>query len=299
VTASTSDPTGSRHGHDVPVPETRWICLAVSAILVAAVLVLWIAPGRTDELFAWPIKPEMTPLFMGSAYGAGAFFFARGFVSTRWHHISAGFPGIAVFAALMFLATLIHWDKFNHGDAPFVAAASFYAWTIVYAISPLLVAWAWVRNRHTDAGAPDALDAIVPRGLRVVVGVGGAAGAAFGALLFLVPDLGVDHWPWELTPLTARVMGSFLVEGGLIALFLARDERWSAWRTLTQTTVVGASLLLVSTARAWSDWDDRAFSRLILLAVAATLASAVVLHVVMDRRARRAPVDATESPAST
>jgi len=28
----------------------------------------------------------------------------------------------------MLIATLAHWDKFNHGDAPFLAAVCFYAW---------------------------------------------------------------------------------------------------------------------------------------------------------------------------
>lgn len=35
-------------------------------------MILWGLPGRTHTLWAWTIKPEMTPIFMGSAYGAGA-----------------------------------------------------------------------------------------------------------------------------------------------------------------------------------------------------------------------------------
>lgn len=281
-----ADAAGRHPGDDRPVRETRWICLFVAAILVAAVVLLWIAPGRTDELWAWTIKPSMTPLFMGSAYAAGAYFFARGFRTTRWHRIAAGFPGIAVFAALMFVATLIHWEKFNHGDAPAAAAASFYGWTIVYAIAPLLVGGAWLRNRGADPGTPERPDAVVPGALRVVVASGGAAAVAIGAVIFAAPDVGVDHWPWALTPLTARVVASFVVEGGLIALFLARDARWSAWRILTQTTVVGAGFLLVSVARAWNDWERGALTWVLLPALAATLLGALALHVALDRRAR-------------
>ena len=41
---------------------------------------------------------------------------------------------VAVFAGLMLIATLIHWDSFNHGHAPFVGAAVFFGWVIVYVV---------------------------------------------------------------------------------------------------------------------------------------------------------------------
>ncbi len=273
---------------DQPVAETRWACLFVAVVLVAGVSLLWIAPGQTDDLWAWTIKPEMTPLFMGSAYAAGAFFFARGFRTTRWHRISSGFPGIAIFAVLMFVATLLHWDKFNHGDAPFIAATAFFGWTIVYAISPLLVGWVWLRNRSVDTGAAESEDAVVAGAVRGGVAVCGAAAVAFGAVIYLVPDVGIDHWPWDLTPLTARVMASFLVESGVIALFLAREKRWTGWRILTQTSIIGALLLLVSAARAWDDWDGGALTWVFLAALAGTILAASALHVRLDRKARPA-----------
>ena len=49
---------------DRPTAETRWVCLAIASILLAAVVLLLGGPGDTDELFAWPVTPEMTPLFM-------------------------------------------------------------------------------------------------------------------------------------------------------------------------------------------------------------------------------------------
>jgi hypothetical protein len=46
-----------------------------------------------------------------------------------------------------------------------------------------------------------------------------AAGAlAAGALTFAVPDIAVDVWPWQLTPLTARVIASLTVQVGVGAL---------------------------------------------------------------------------------
>ena len=43
----------------------------------------------------------------------------------------------------MLIATLIHWDRFNHGDAPALAAIAFYGWVIVYIVSPFAVVALW------------------------------------------------------------------------------------------------------------------------------------------------------------
>jgi hypothetical protein len=64
----------------------------------------------------------------------------------------------------MLIATVIHWDRFNHGDAPTLAAIAFYAWTVVYVISPFAVFAIWWRNRATDPRVPDADDPRVPAG---------------------------------------------------------------------------------------------------------------------------------------
>ena len=121
---------------DHVLPETRWASLVVFCILVPAVIVLWGMPDKTADLWAWTIMPELTPIFMGAGYGGGAYFFWRTYPAKRWHPSSAGVFGAAFFAGLMLIATLVHWDKFNHGDAPFLAAVCFYAWVGVYILSP-------------------------------------------------------------------------------------------------------------------------------------------------------------------
>lgn len=66
-----------------------------------AVIILWGAPGRTHDLWAWTIKPDLTPIFLGSGYGAGAYFFWRTFRASCWHPSSAGVFSAAGFAAAM------------------------------------------------------------------------------------------------------------------------------------------------------------------------------------------------------
>jgi hypothetical protein len=44
----------------------------VFAILVPALVILWGMPDRTADAWAWTIEPDLTPIFLGAGYGAGA-----------------------------------------------------------------------------------------------------------------------------------------------------------------------------------------------------------------------------------
>ena len=282
---------------------TRWAALAVFVILVPAVVVLWGVPGRTEDLWAWGIKPELMAVFLGAGYGAGAYFFWRTFRAERWHPSSPGVLGASVFAGLMLIATIIHWDRFNHGDAPALAAVAFYGWTIVYILSPFAVFALWWRNRTIDRGAPAAHDAVVPRAARVAARVFAAAALVGGLLFFVVPEVAIDIWPWTLTPLTARVLASFTVQVGVGALMLSRDSRWSAWRLIVQTFFVAAALLLVGAIRAFGDFDQgNPVTWLYLGGLMGTAAALGLLYRRMQRRLahRKAlpPVAVSVSPVT-
>ena len=80
---------------------------------------------------------------------------------------------------------------------------------------------------------------------------------AFGAAIvfFLFPSTAIDLWPWQLTPLTSRVIGSFTAQVGAGALLLSADPRWGSWRLIVQTFFVAVGLLLVGAVRAWDAFD--------------------------------------------
>jgi hypothetical protein len=237
------------------LPVTRWAALVVFCILVPAVIVLWGTPDKTAIRWAWPIKPDLTPIFLGSGYGAGAYFFLRTFRARTWHPSSAGVLGASVFAGLMLVATLLHWDKFNHGHGPFLAAFAFWGWTIVYIVSPLVVFALWWRNRRTDPREPVPGEPVLPAWVLLGARAFGAAALVAAAVAFLSPTTAIDVWPWKLTPLTARVLASFTAQVGVGALVLSFDRRWSAWRLIVQTFFVATVFLLIGAARAWDDFD--------------------------------------------
>jgi len=101
--------TATRDDRDGRIlPATHWASLVVFAILVPALVILWGMPDRTADAWSWTIMPDLTPIFLGAGYGAGAYFFLRTFLSKQFHPSAAGIFGAGFFATLMLIATLLH-----------------------------------------------------------------------------------------------------------------------------------------------------------------------------------------------
>ncbi len=256
--------------------ETRWLSWIVVAVLVPAVVVLWGFPGNTEDFWSWPIAIDMSQIFMGAGYGAGAYFFTRAALASRWHTVSAGVLSAAFFAAVLCVVTIVHWDGFNHGDAPFWAAFAFYGWVIVYGAAPLVVGGLWLRNRRTDPERPEPGEPIVSAGVRLAARTVAAALGATALALLLWPSLGVDHGPWALTPTTTRALAGYMAQVAFGALLVSRDERWSSWRLLLQAFLVATALLLVGVARAWGEIETGRVSAWLFLGGLVGMALAIL-----------------------
>ena len=275
---------------DRVLPSMRWVALVVVLVLLPALVILWGMPGETADLWAWTIMPDLTPIFMGAGYGAGAYFFARVFLSRRWHIGAVGVISAAAFAALMLITTLLHWDKFNHGDAPTLAALAFYGWVGVYIASPFVVAGLWWLNQRTDPGTPQPGEIIVPPIVRMAARLAGVGALAVAAVVLIEPSVAIDNWGWTLSPLTARVLACFTAQVGVGFLLLSRDERWSTWKLLVETFLIAVALLLVGAARAWDALDtDNWLTYAYVVGLALGAVSLAGLYAAMERsRASRA-----------
>jgi hypothetical protein len=273
---------------DRVLDATKWTSFVVVLVLVPSLVILWGLPGRTADLWAWTIKPELTPIFMGAGYGAGAYFFARVFVGRRWHHGAAGVLGAAVFAALMLLTTVIHYDKFNHGHARVLAATAFYLWVFVYIVSPFVVGALWYLNQRTDPGVPEPVDAVVSPTVRLIARAGALCALVAAAAVLVDPNLAIDNWGWKLTPLTARVIACFTAQVGVGFLMLSLDARWSTWKLLVETFLIAVALLLVGAARADGAFDTtRALAWAYVAGLALCGLALAGLYVTLERAARR------------
>ncbi|WP_456846978.1 hypothetical protein [Cellulomonas sp. P5_C6] len=255
----------------------------VSAIIVPFLLLAWAVlypwPGDTDRLFAWTIASSLTAMVLGSAYLGGAYFFVRAARASRWHTIKAGFPPVGLFATLMGVATVLHWDTFSHDHV------AFWLWVLLYLTTPFLIAWVWWRNRPHDAPASQT-DLLLPGPAAGAIGAVGALALVTGLFLFVVPAAAVTIWPWPLTPLTARVMGAVFCLGSAgIGAF--RERRWSSARIPVQVALVMLVLLLVAGVRARAELDPAGpLTWLVVVGFVGLTVLTVALYVRMERRSR-------------
>ena len=192
--------------------ETRWVAGLVIPFLVVAFIILFIFPDQTGMLFAWKIQPSMSAMMLGSAYAGGIYFFTGVLRSRQWHKVKVGFLPVIAFASLLGIATILHWDKFNHSHV------SFFAWAGLYFTTPFIVSFVWLRNRKQDAGNSVEQDTIIPYTWRLIMGAFGSITLVISLFLFLQPGMLISLWPWTLTPLTARVMGAMFALPGLVGL---------------------------------------------------------------------------------
>lgn len=240
----------------VPAKDDRILLVTrVAAVVVLAVLglawwALYLHPAETDERFAWPLQPEMTAMLMGAGYGSAILFFVAVLVGKHWHRVTLGFLPTTAFIFLLVIATALHWDRFNHGHPPF------FLWVSVYAITPVAVPALWWINRRRDPGTLESRDVILPTPLRTALIVFGGVLAAIALLMFVLPELVIDVWPWSLTPLSARTVAAFVALPAVAWLVMAVDRRWSAARVMVATVALGLAMLLIAVWRAWPDFDQ-------------------------------------------
>jgi hypothetical protein len=249
---------------------TRALALFIAPFLLVAFVILYGFPGETERLWSWTIRAHLTSMVLASAYLGGCFFFLRVLRERRWTAMQGGFVAVALFATLLGVATIVHWDKFNHGSV------AFWLWAGLYFTAPFLVVAAWLAN-HAHAAPPTAAEARVGTLPRAFLALTGGWALLTGAALFLLPTWALTWWAWPLTPLTSRVIGATFCLGSA-SLVLVRDPRWVSVRLLVQTQVVMATLILVAMLRARGElFGGRPVTWLLVIGLGVLLAGGVAL----------------------
>ena len=194
----------------------RFYVVAAGLAAVAGFLLFPLA-SETEDYFSWTIEPPLSAAFMGAAYWAALVLFAWAAGQRSWATARTAMPAVATIAVLLLATTLIHLDKFDF-DSLFG-----WFWLVVYcAVTPLL-AWALVRQLRV-AGAVERGRNPLPAAARLVLAVEALAFAGFGLALVIAPTDAASAWPWELTPLTARAIASFLIGFAVAAGFALWED---------------------------------------------------------------------------
>ena len=225
----------------------RFLSAVIVPFLLVGFVVLYLFPGETKRLFAWTINPTMTSMVLASAYLGGAYFFVRVLRERHWNVVKTGFLSVALFASLLGIATIVHWDKFNHRHV------AFWLWAGLYFTTPFLVLVGWSANRRF--AAPAGLDERRLGGFaRWSVGLIGLLALVQGIVMFLAPTQVIPVWPWALTPLTCRVIGAIFCLGSA-GIQVLIDPRWSTVRLMLQVEALMVVFILIGAVRARAEFD--------------------------------------------
>jgi hypothetical protein len=219
---------------------TRFLAAIIVPILLAAFIMLYLFPDDSGRLFAWPIKPPLSAMLLGATYLGGAYYFSRVFLSRQWHTVRLGLIPVSVFAGILGIATLLHWDKFTHGHISFIL------WAFLYFTLPFVIPLVWYLNQRVNQNQPLDAEKRFSAGLRLATGVVGAVMLLSSAILLIFPQLMIPAWPWTLSPLTARVMAAMFALPGLVGLGVAVDGRWSSASIIFQAQAIAIFFFLVA-----------------------------------------------------
>ena len=229
------------------LPATRVLALVIIPVLVAAFTVLFGFPGRTRQLWAWTIRPDLAALIMGGAYVAGAWFFARGLYVGRWHRVAIGWLAVIPFTALLGVATFVHWGRFNHDHV------SFWAWLVLYTATPVALPILWLKNQRAAGTPPKGTGLQLPTLPRVLAGAFGGALLVAAAVIFVRPRTAIGRWPWALTPLTARTMAAFASFLAVVWLAFAFTRDWDRLAIPFEASTLGLVIVAVAVLRGRHD----------------------------------------------
>ena len=216
-------------------PELRLTLLGFAALALIAGGLLVIGAEDTDDWFSWTIQPPLTAAALGAFYWGALVLFVHGSRARGWLEVRPIAYPVLFIAVVLLVVTLIHLDKF-HLDSLFGIF-----WLCAYIVAPPLLLYAIVRQR---AAGPGPVGPSLPPLLRALLAVEGIVMLGVGALMLLAPDSATDIWPWALTPLTSRALGTFVLAVALIALIVVRDDRFPVRGLPAALTVLGVLQLL-------------------------------------------------------
>jgi hypothetical protein len=222
--------------------------LAAAVFVAAAGLSLFFLSERTNQFFAWTINPPVTAAFLGGGYLAVTTALVLALRERDWAQVRVGVWVVATGLISILVATLLHLDKFHLHSPVWSAWVWAWSWLFLYvALVPGLIAALWAQWR--EAATEPTRRAALPPALRLALRLLGTLMLGIGAVLFVTPGSAEQLWPWPLTPLTARMVGSFYLAFAVSLFAAARENDYTRIHVASFAYVVFAALQTVNAAR--------------------------------------------------
>jgi len=257
-----------------PLTRYSYLPLAVLTAIFGPILVLF--PGSTEDYWSWPIRPDMSAVWVGAAYTFGAAAISTMLARGLWTEAIVPVISTWPFSVVMLAATIIHNDRF------FLGTANYYIWLAIYIYLPFALPVMFFLNRQQDPGVT-ATDRFIPIGLRLVLSVVGAVTALYGLLLIAEGKAVLDTWPWQLTPLMAKVIGGWLLFIATGSLWTAIEARYAAYRYYFLVAAFWFALLLVASIANRDDFNDGLSTPLYFAALTTAIVGSLAIYLLMER----------------
>jgi hypothetical protein len=207
------------------IPLTRLTFVLSAALAIIAGVQLYVLADHTKTYFAWTIAAPLSAAFLGASYWAGALLLLLGLRERAWANLRIAVAAVLGFVPLMCLATVMHFDRFHLSRIEFEPRLAAWAWMIVYVTVPFILVAMLVLQLRAPGGDPSRTARVSPA-LRMLIGANAVIAGAVGLALFVAPQAMAPVWPWPLTPLTSRAIGSGFVAMATGSIQFLREKDW-------------------------------------------------------------------------
>jgi len=259
----------------------KFVELFLVANALAAVLSLGLAPG-SEDWFTWTVVPDAGARLLAVMYANAV---VLGVVALRqddWAHARVIFVLITIFALSATAMTFFHLDPFR-AHAWYHLAYWLGGYAVLVVSAPIVLVW---QERLHGGRLP--VDEPLSR-LQRATGAAAAAGMGAASLALLVsPARFSEVWPWEVAPLTGRLIGVWLGAFALAYVWALWDGDWGRARPLyLAAPATGLLLALVPLGHA-GDVRPHAAAELVVYYALAALVAAPGLALLARPRTRAA-----------
>ena len=199
------------------------LSLLVLPLLFIAGVQLFILSEQTETYFAWTFASPLPAAFMGAGYWAAMLHAYSGVSTNNWSYVRTSMAGALTATAMLSITTFLHFDKFHLNSPLFITRFVTWVWIAVYVVVPPILAIAWMiqsRSLGAIAKGQNPLPSWMRGGFLLL----SVFTLLSGVSLFLAPEAMNSLWPWEVTPLAARAISSWLTAFGVACFTLALDN---------------------------------------------------------------------------
>jgi hypothetical protein len=229
------------------LPGTRLVLAVFGGLTLLAFVALFIGAEQTERVFAWTIQPPITAAFLGAAYAGGCALELLALRRGTWAALRIPFLAILVFTTTTLVVTLLHLDRFHFGSPVPLARFAAWFWLAIYVVVPVAMVVVLVLQERQPSAPTSRVP--LPPVLRVALLAQGAVLLVVGLPLLFRPGLASFLWPWNLTPLTARMVAAWLLAFGLAVVLAGLEADLARLDVAAAAYGLLAVLELVVTAR--------------------------------------------------